>query len=107
MSVALENERMRRKRWLASMLGEPAEDVMLVPDVEPVEPDMHKCGAGRGADCCIFLTCGPYGFICERNGPTDDYLRKRAQSGGMNAQRAPEEAYPECMRFSDKEEDTP
>ena len=102
-TTALEEERKRRLHWLASILGEPVEDVTLAPDVEPVAPDPHKCGAGKGAECCIFLTCGANGFICERHGPTDGYLRKLAADGEMGAQRAPETPYPDCMIFGEQE----
>jgi len=58
--------------------------------------DPKKCGAGRGEDCCIFLTGGSNGFICERFGS----LRWSLIFRTMNAKREPSELYPRCQ-FSD------
>lgn len=58
-------------------------------------PDMHKCGAGRGADCCIFLTMGPNGPCCERFGSMRCTLIFRT----MAAKRDPATPFPECMIF--------
>jgi len=58
-------------------------------------PDPQKCGSGRGADCCIFLTMGLGGFSCERfTGLRDTLIFKT-----MNAKRDPGEPYPECMKY--------
>ena len=76
--------------------------------VRPPNPYPHKCGAGRGEACCIFLTAGGGGFHCERFGPLDEALRHRAPT--MNARRIPgdETPYPDCMIFPDhgESEDT-
>ena len=58
-------------------------------------PDLHKCGAGRGADCCIFLTVGPDGPCCERFSTMRDTLIFKT----MTAEREPPEPFPECMIF--------
>jgi len=58
-------------------------------------PDVKKCGAGRGDDCCIFITVGPDGVACERF--TD--LRNTLIFKSMTAKRNPAEPYPECMIF--------
>lgn len=45
------------------------------------------CKVGT-SDCCIFVTCGPDGFRCDKfNPPTARYLLERYASGGMNASR--------------------
>ena len=61
--------------------------------VYDVKPDLHKCGAGKDDDCCIFLTAGPKGPCCERFSSLRDTLIMKK----MNAKRNPIEAYPECM----------
>ena len=99
---ALEAERQSRLRWLAALLGEPIEDVSLSDHTEPVVPKPERCGMGRGAECCIFLTLGPEGWACARHGPMDYTLRKRRET--MNAQRMPEEAYPSCMVFEEPDD---
>ena len=98
MSDKLDRQREERRRWIAGMIGEPAENVTLAPNVEPVEPDPKKCGMGKGADCCVFLTAGPDGFECERHGPLHYTLVGRAKS--MASKRIPEEAYPACMSIT-------
>lgn len=62
-----------------------------------VVPNPAKCGAGREAECCIFLTVGAEGFSCERFGPLDAECRRRAREYGWSAQRVPEEPWPTCM----------
>lgn len=100
MSKALEAERQSRLRWVAALLGEPVEDVTLSDSTEPVEPNFKKCGAGRGAKCCVFLTMGAYGFQCARNGPLDPGIRQRQPN--MKAKRIPKEDYPNCMIFEEE-----
>ena len=75
------------------------EDCSLAHPVPVPEP--HACGAGRGAECCAFLTASSNGFECERNAPLDFTLRERAERKEMNAQRIPPEGqqWPECMIF--------
>ena len=65
-----------------------------IPFIFPV-PDPKKCGAGKGDDCCIFITVGPDGFSCERF----TSLRNTLIFRSMNAKRNPEQVYPECMIF--------
>jgi hypothetical protein len=52
----------------------------------------EKCGIGRGAECCIFLTIGS-GFECQRHGELRDYLMSRV----MSAKRNPIEPFPHCQ----------
>ncbi len=60
---------------------------------EDPQPDPQKCGAGREAECCIFLTVGPNGFVCERfTSLRWDLVLKK-----MSAERHPPEPYPACM----------
>lgn len=56
------------------------------------KPEPVKCGAGRGADACIYLTCGAKGFECERFGSMRNTLIFR----NMNAKRQPTNRWPEC-----------
>lgn len=59
-------------------------------------PDYERCGAGKGAACCIFLAVGVGGFCCERfSGLRDDLIFR-----DMKAKRNPPEPYPECMNQS-------
>jgi len=62
--------------------------------------DPVKCGAGRGAECCIFLTVGSNGFNCERHGS----MRYSLQFKNMNAKRDPSAPYPLCQITSAAEE---
>ena len=103
-SIKLERERQSRKRWLASLLGEPVENVTLSGYTEPVEPIPARCGVGRSAECCAFLTADATGFNCERGGRLELLLTTRAQKGEMIACRLPREPYPQCMKFPATEE---
>lgn len=67
------------------------EETMQIPQI----PDHIKCGAGKGEDCCIFLTISGQGFKCERFTSLRDSLIFKT----MNAKRNPEEPYPDCMKF--------
>lgn len=58
-------------------------------------PDHKRCGAGRGAECCIFLTVGPKGFECERFSSLRYTLMFKKDS--MNAKREPLPLYPGCF----------
>ncbi len=58
-------------------------------------PNLHKCGAGRKAECCIFLTMGPNGVCCERFSSMRDTLIFKV----MSAERNPPEPFPDCMIF--------
>lgn len=64
---------------------------------ECAKADPAKCGAGRGSDCCIFLTCGPDGFHCERFSS----LRFHLIMKNMSAKRHPAESYPNCQIFTE------
>ena len=98
-AALLKLEREKRKRWVAMYLNEPAHDVTLSDSTEPVLPDSHKCGAGRGFECCIFLTVGTDGFVCERDGMLHAMLSNRNARGEMVARREPNEVWPGCMKF--------
>ena len=65
---------------------------------EGAAPNPHKCGAGLGAECCIFLTVGAKGFECERH----TGLRLQLVFKDMVAKRSPAEPYPDCMIHADK-----
>ena len=58
-------------------------------------PIPRQCGAGKGPECCIFLTCGADGFECMRATSLDAALRRRQPT--MHARRIPTEPYPDCM----------
>jgi hypothetical protein len=66
-----------------------------VSEKKPI-PDPIKCGAGRGSDCCIFLSFGSNGFECERFSSLRDNLIFKT----MVAKRHPKEPYPVCMIFN-------
>ena len=65
-----------------------------ISDTFPI-PDLETCGAGKGDDCCIFITVGAEGPTCERFTSLRDNLIFKT----MNAKRHPEEPYPRCMKF--------
>ena len=44
--------------------GTPTEELEVLGPEESVA-DPEKCGAGKGADCCIFMAVGSDGFTCE------------------------------------------
>jgi len=56
--------------------------------------DPKKCGAGQGEKCCVFLTLGPNGFQCQRDGEMGNFLFSR---NDMIAKRAPIHSYPDCQ----------
>ena len=58
--------------------------------------DKDKCGAGKGEDCCIFLTAGGNGFECARFGDLHWDLQFRI----MNAKRHPDKLFPNCQLSS-------
>ena len=64
---------------------------------DKVVPDPRKCGAGRKAECCIFLVCGANGFECGRESASLKH-HLVANRLNMTAQRTPDEAYPQCMK---------
>lgn len=74
-------------------------------DLEDLGPenaiaDLLRCGAGKGTECCIFLTVGVEGACCKRFSSLRDTLIVK----DMNAQRNPPEPYPECMIFPSKQQ---
>jgi len=72
--------------------GTPTEDLEVIGPENAIA-DFKKCGAGRGKQCCIFLTGDRPG--CERFGQLrfDIIMRKEK----MSAQREPIEPYPKCQ----------
>lgn len=70
------------------------EDLEIIGTYEAT-PNYLKCGAGMGAECCIFLTLGTGGFQCERFSDMRDTLLFRT----MNSKRNPPEPFPDCMKF--------
>ena len=64
-------------------------------DYEIPIPDLKKCGAGQGKECCIFLTMTADGPECQRFTSMRDSLIFKT----MTAERDPSEPYPECMKF--------
>jgi hypothetical protein len=74
-----------------------ATDTLTVIGPEKPEPDYDGCGGGKGADCCVFLVCGPKGFSCERHGS----LRYTLIFKEMAAKRKPVEPFPACKKFAD------
>ena len=80
--------------------GTDRELLSKVEQTKPV-PNFHKCGGGRGADCCIFLVVSGKGFECERFTSLRDTLIFRS----MHAERNPAAPYPDCMKFPEKGEE--
>ena len=72
---------------------EVGQDFLEIIGAEEPRPDPYRCGAGKGAACCVFLTCGAGGFNCERHTGLRWVLISRA----MNAKRKPVAPYPDCM----------
>jgi len=62
---------------------------------ENAQADMKKCGAGEGEECCIFMSIGPEGPMCERFGGLRFTLMARRNS--MNAKREPTQLFPNCQ----------
>ena len=67
-------------------------------DLEPIgtyvaSPDPKRCGASLGKKCCIYLTAGAQGFVCERFGSLRDTLIFRT----MEAKRRPGGLFPLCL----------
>jgi len=60
---------------------------------EEAKADLKKCGAGRGAEACIFLTVRSGGVKCERFSS----LRWDLIFRTMNAKRNPEKLFPACQ----------
>lgn len=75
-------------------LGSPTEDLEIVGP-ENAKADLKRCGAGRGEQCCIFLTVGMDGPECARHTGLRTTILVHAR--GMNAQRYPLEMYPNCQ----------
>lgn len=75
-------------------VGIPADDL---EDLGPenAQADLEKCGAGRGAECCIFLAVGANGSECARFGALRWSIIFRKEK--MNARREPKEPYPQCQ----------
>ena len=65
-----------------------------------VHADMHRCGLGRGAECCLFLTVGGGGPFCARNSSMHQALLNKRPD--FSAKRIPEQRWPECMVFPEK-----
>lgn len=67
---------------------------------DKVQADFHKCGAGRGSECCAYLVGGSGGAECGREIPgIRATTERRVRNGEMSARRLPIEAWPECMTF--------
>jgi len=62
---------------------------------EQAVPDLKRCGAGRSADCCIFLTIGPRGAECARFSSLRYTLIFKKDT--MTAKREPTTLYPGCL----------
>lgn len=77
-------------------------DTLKVIGPENAKADLAKCGAGKGADCCIYMTASGSGFSCERF----SYVRYSLifAKSRMTAQRDPVVAYPECQNEPRKED---
>lgn len=74
-------------------------DINILKELEDESPkaDLIGCGAGKGKDCCIFLTVGKDGPECQRFTSLRNTLIFKKEK--MNAQREPTEMYPKCMTW--------
>ena len=77
-----------------AFLGTDVEDLEVIGP-ENAKADMEKCGAGKGEECCIFLTIGSNGPGCERFGSLRDSLIFRRSQ--MRAKREPDKLFPNCQ----------
>lgn len=69
-----------------------------VHDERPIaNPD--KCGAGKGAACCIFLTASARGCECVRHQSFRYTMQARAEK--MHAKRQPVRLFPACQQSDD------
>ena len=61
--------------------------------------DPKLCGAGKGAQCCAFLICGPEGFECGREIPSvkESMIFRVVVLENTAAKRLPVAAYPDCQ----------
>ena len=75
-------------------------ETLTVVGPENPKPDMVGCGAGRGAECCIFMTLTGEGFACERHTSMRYNLIFKVHE--MSAQRQPSEPYPACKKFQER-----
>lgn len=57
--------------------------------------DAEKCGAGKGAECCIFLTFKDADWTCQRFGGLRYQLIFAKER--MSAKREPVEMFPNCQ----------
>lgn len=64
--------------------------------------DFDRCGGGRGAECCIWLTVGRDGYCCERFGPLHTMIIGRSKT--WSAKRKPVQPFPDCQLPTDKQE---
>jgi hypothetical protein len=94
LSVAEDNEVMVVYEGTTYASATNEDDIEIIGKYEAI-PDPKKCGAGRGKECCIFLTVGSNGFNCERFSSMRNSLIFRT----MNSERSPAENYPDCMKF--------
>ena len=78
-----------------SSFYDPAE-LTSVGREEPVA-DLKRCGSGRGAECCIFLTMEGEGPTCQRFLSLHAMLLERAKKGEMGSRRIPKELFPNCQ----------
>lgn len=72
-------------------------DELTVIGPENAVAEPTKCGAGKEAACCIFITAGVKGFVCERH--TD--MRHSLIFRSMSAKRHPVKPFPECQDLTD------
>lgn len=79
----------------SSFQGIQTDRLTIIGPENAVITDPEKCGAGLGRDCCIFLTCGPKGFECDRFG--DLRFQLIMKSGSFTAKRKPTAMFPLCQ----------
>ena len=79
----------------SSFIGTDTDQLKIIGP-ENAKADAHKCGAGRGAECCIWLVVNGDGFQCERH---SDLRYMLIFKSDMISKREPSESYPSCQKF--------
>ena len=67
-----------------------------ITGTEAAIADLLKCGAGRGKECCRFLTVSSKAPVCERFGSMRYNLIFNPNMSGL---RNPPEPFPACQIF--------
>ncbi|NTU98584.1 hypothetical protein HGA64_01070 [Candidatus Falkowbacteria bacterium] len=102
--VCFDEEKRQRPEGVVTVVyeGRSSVDVVKVDEVEEIGqenavPCFNKCGAGRGASCCIFLVGEAGDLKCARHSEFRQILIARSRKPSSHAKRLPVEMYPNCQ----------